>query len=493
MKGAKGQKRYLPEFTSSRTLNPNPSGSVTKKRIWVSVAILWFRNNLRLRDNAVLEACLAEFDTILPVFVFDHALFEKTSFGFVKTGEYRTTFLKESVLNLKKNLQDIGADLWVETGSTSQILSGLCKQTNANAIFTIQEMAHEEKQLEKRVEVACQVPVHSVWDGTLFHLEDLPFNLQNLPPVFTSFRKKCEKNARIRPEIPAPENFKIPNLKFASNFPVFKEETTPDSRRVLHFKGGETEAWKRIQHYLWASEKLSTYKHTRNGLLGADYSSKFSAWLANGCISAVSLYHEIREYEKRIEKNSSTYWLVFELMWRDYFRFIGIRWGNKIFSKGGILGKPISTRFDDSLFDKWRKGETGVPFVDANMRELLHTGFMSNRGRQNVASFLVKDLQLDWRAGAEWFESQLVDYDVYSNYGNWNYVAGVGNDPREDRYFNVVTQAKRYDPQALYIKRWLPELNNLSANEAISPWKSSSLFPPSYPNPVVKGRFIKDS
>ncbi|MFM7128173.1 MAG: FAD-binding domain-containing protein, partial [bacterium] len=119
----------------------------------------------------------------------------------------------------------------------------------------------------------------------------------------------------------------------------------------------------------------------------------------------------------------------------------------------------------------WREGKTGIPFVDANMRELLMTGFQSNRGRQNVASFLVKNLGIDWRAGAEWFESQLIDYDVCANWGNWAYVAGVGNDPRQDRYFHVIKQARDYDPDARYVKTWLPELQSLDSDDAHEPWR----------------------
>ena len=116
---------------------------------------------------------------------------------------------------------------------------------------------------------------------------------------------------------------------------------------------------------------------------------------------------------------------------------------------------------DYQLLQVWIEGRTGIPFIDANMRELAQTGFMSNRGRQNVASFLVKDLGVNWQMGADYFESLLLDYDPCSNYGNWNYLAGVGSDPRENRYFNILAQAKKYDPKGAYVKRWLPELANL--------------------------------
>jgi deoxyribodipyrimidine photo-lyase len=234
---------------------------------------------------------------------------------------------------------------------------------------------------------------------------------------------------------------------------------------VLPFAGGETAGLARLQQYFWQQDLLRSYKETRNGLLGADYSSKFSAWLAHGCLSPRLIYDEVKKYEAKRAKNESTYWLVFELLWRDYFRFVAKKFGNRLFSPAGIKGgTDLGLRQDARLFDKWAQGLTGIPFIDANMVELAQTGFMSNRGRQNVASFLVKDLHIDWRWGAMYFETLLVDYDVCSNWGNWNYVAGVGNDPRENRYFNILRQAKQYDPKGAYVKHWLPALERLPAS-----------------------------
>ena len=208
------------------------------------------------------------------------------------------------------------------------------------------------------------------------------------------------------------------------------------------FKGGETAALERVNDYLWGSNAIITYKDTRNRLIGTQYSTKFSSWLANGSLSPRYVHEQIKKYEDSKIANQSTYWVIFQLLWRDFFRFVTLKAGNKIFHAKGIRGRDVAYKKDLDLFDKWKNGKTGVPFVDANMREMLLTGWMSNRGRQNVASFLVKDLNLEWRLGAEWFESQLIDFDVCSNYGNWNYAAGVGNDPRVDRKFNIIKKAQ---------------------------------------------------
>jgi deoxyribodipyrimidine photo-lyase len=275
---------------------------------------------------------------------------------------------------------------------------------------------------------------------------------------------------------------------------LFSTLPVSDPRGVLPFRGGESEALRRIQTYFWENDQLKVYKETRNGLLGADYSSKFSLWLAYGCISPRQIYEEVKRYEAERVANDSTYWLIFELIWRDYFRFITLKYGSRLFKVSGIqYNLELKWNHRRDLFDKWVNGQTGVPFIDANMRELQLTGFMSNRGRQNVASFLAKDLKIDWTWGAAYFESQLIDYDVCSNWGNWNYVAGVGNDPRENRYFNIYTQATRYDEKGEYVKTWLPELVNVPASLIHQVWNLNDAAKKqyevrlgvNYPSPII--------
>jgi len=178
--------------------------------------------------------------------------------------------------------------------------------------------------------------------------------------------------------------------------------------------------------------------------------------LANGSISAKTIYWKVQQFEKVHFKNESTYWLIFELIWRDYFKYISLKHQNNIFKIGGILHKEYDWKIDEKDIQNWINGKTKSDFVNANMIELKKTGWMSNRGRQNVASYFAKDLLLDWRIGAAYFEAMLIDYDVHSNYGNWMYVAGVGNDPR-DRKFNVYLQAERYDANGTFQKMWLQE------------------------------------
>jgi len=244
--------------------------------------------------------------------------------------------------------------------------------------------------------------------------------------------------------------------------------------------------------------QLKIYKNTRNGMLGPDYSSKFSPWLATGSISPRVIFAEITKYERERVENDSTYWLFFELIWRDFFRFSAISFGDAFFKLGGPQANPkkYPWKRDGALFFAWKEGRTGYPLVDANMRELKATGFMSNRGRQIVASFFTRDLGLDWRLGASWFEDCLLDYDPCSNYGNWCYAAGVGSDPREDRYFSLPKQGGTYDPDAVYMKHWCPELKELPADVLINPGRFDDVVRTRYgvdeevyPRPIVPLKF----
>ena len=182
-------------------------------------------------------------------------------------------------------------------------------------------------------------------------------------------------------------------------------------------------------------------------------------WLSLGCISPRMIYKQVKKYEEEVESNDSTYWLIFELIWRDYFRFMMKKYKNSYFLKEGVKGKDIvENAFNPSVFERWKSGNTGNSFIDANMKELNLTGFISNRGRQNVASYLCNELSMDWRYGAAYFEEKLIDYDVCSNWGNWAYLAGVGNDPRGKRAFNLEKQVKDYDPEGHYQNLWLKKL-----------------------------------
>jgi deoxyribodipyrimidine photo-lyase len=281
--------------------------------------------------------------------------------------------------------------------------------------------------------------------------------------------------------------------------PLVKNEPSsiPTGTESAHpFKGGSKAGQARIGHLI-KSASMTHYKDTRNGLLGKDFSTKLSAWLALGCITARQIHHDLLAFEDGTDggkwkdvqgygkgENNGTAAVRFELLWRDYMRLCTRKFGPRLFHLGGF-------RNDDSYpwkmpskacpglaetLARFLNGTTGTGLIDASQRELLLTGYTSNRARQNVASFLSKHLGLNWMLGAEWYESLLVDYDVSSNWGNWQYVAGVGNDPRgEARVFNPIKQASDYDPEGEYIKAWVPELRGLKEPQKVfQAWKMSA-------------------
>jgi deoxyribodipyrimidine photo-lyase len=425
--------------------------------------LVWFRNDLRIHDNEVLLEATRKGDAIVPVYCFDPRHYGSTSYGTRKTGPIRAQFIVESVADLKRSLQALGGNLITLIGKPEEQIPKLAKQYGVKEVYHHREVAPEEIEVSERVETALweqEINLKHFIGHTLYHKEHLPFPIKDIPDVFTNFRKKVERESTVRPCFMEPSSICIPENLSVGVMPSltdlgYEKQFSLDSRAVLEFKGGESEGLKRMQEYFWEYDALRTYKETRNGLLGANYSSKFSAWIALGCLSPRKIYWEIKKYEKERVANESTYWLIFELLWRDYFRFMFKKYGTKFFLKAGFKGQaPPEAPNQKQLFDQWKTGQTGVPFIDANMRELNATGFMSNRGRQNVANYLVKELRVNWTWGAAYFEEQLIDYCPANNWGNWAYVAGVGNDPREDRHFNIAKQAQMYDPAGKYVQLW---------------------------------------
>ena len=431
------------------------------------INLVWFRNDLRTIDNPTLYKASREELPFLAVYVLDADFLKKEQFGFKKIGKFRAKFLVESLENLKNNLEKLKIPFLIKINKTETVFREIAQEYFIEKIFLQKEWTSEEELAEKKVaKILPTTQLNYSFGQFLIEPILVQEKFDKIPEIFTHFRKKIESQLEIRAEFETFknttlhkklfENLKSDILSLKSlGFEAFKNH--PNS--AFPFDGGETTAWKRLKDYFFEQKLLKNYKETRNGLIGADYSTKFSAWLANGSISAVSIYHQIKKFETEYEANESTYWLFFELLWRDYFKYISLEHGNEIFKQNGINNKfENHQKKNKNVINAWKNGETKSEFVNANMIELKNTGFMSNRGRQNVASYFCKTLQQDWRIGAAYFEEMLIDYDVHSNYGNWMYVSGVGNDPR-NRTFNPEKQAEMYDQNRNFRKMW--NLNNV--------------------------------
>lgn len=474
--------------------------------------VVWFRNDLRTLDHhALTGACAGSMPVIALAAwepVWDGPAEADQSFD--KTGVHRRRFWKQSIEDLRRQLAALNIPLIVsETGSV-QVMNQLIDSFQVEHVYAYRYPGGtEEALLEKQMQQLLSgrgIRIHWSEGHTLIPADQLPGGVRQLPDVFTKFRIMVEKEWTVPTELPVPERrndeaqmvlLNACREKWVADImpEISLGDSSEQSDSTFIFTGGQTAGMARLFEFLDGTDAICTYKETRNGLRERNDSSKLSPWLAQGCLSARTVYWAVRSYESRKVKNESTYWLLFELLWRDYFQFLLMKHGAKLFRLRGVNGLRLPWTRDAARLSAWMEGRTGYPLVDAAMRELKATGFISNRARQIVACFLTKYLNVDWRIGAAWFESQLIDYDPASNYGNWTYVAGVGNDPRGFRVFAVRKQAEQYDPLGLYVRQWVPELAGLPAGMIHQPEKmgrqEQELFGvwigKTYPSPVVDG------
>ena len=438
----------------------------------MSGVIYWFRQDLRLADNpALLQAC-ATADRLLPVFVHPPAS-ETTRWGFARVGAHRRFFLQSALDDLDAKLRARGSRLLQLEGDPAECLARLAAASGCSRIVCERIAAPEEDDAVSVLR-AQGLEVDTVWQSTLLPPERLPFAIDALPQVFTNFRQAVER-AGILPDDPLPAPGRLPpwpECEIETGRPLTRPVDSPPSVRAepvearpespsfpywtARCQGGESTALQHLQEY-FSSSRVRDYKATRNQLEGFGFSSKLSPWLAQGAISARQAYAALKAFEAEQGASDGSYWLWFELLWRDHFRLLHLQHGRRLYRANGLRDKPDSAHrpaHDPAAFERWRSGSTGEELVDAGMRELRATGFLSNRMRQIVASHLIHDLRCDWRAGAAWFEAQLIDYDVYSNQGNWLYIAGLGTDPRGGRRFDPLKQAREHDADGRYRARW---------------------------------------
>lgn len=514
--------------------------------------LLWFKcTDLRVRDHLPLLRAHEECNKVNHVFVFDPCHYGPNGLGEPKVSLKRLMYQYECVQNIRQQIICEGGTFHALVGDTTSLLDTLVRHWSIDSFYTHDEKMLDEQRLLFNVQEMLfasrgdRISVHATYDvGGLIPLARLPFSLSQLDS-FSSFRKAVQSDnlldhsdlvPRDKPDHWREGYDNLPStisdadlssylLHMPSNITEgqhhqqvlelwnymceYHGQTTwkcldstvfsSDSRsglRGLH--AGETEALEHLRSY--SCGPLIHYKQQRNGMVGVEYSSKLSPYLAHGCLTARTVYHVIKQAQllSQVPLGSTTSQecsmsssssleaqlqesvdlLVAHLLWRDYMHFYAMNKGRNLFHRYGRRLHREEDRSslkqwsrDINLFQKWQLGQTGYPFIDASMRELLHTGYMSNRGRQNVVSFLVNELIMDWTWGAQHFESHLLDYDVAANYGNWQYLVGIGSDPRtkpstptsalQGRYFNLVKQALLYDPQAQFVRMWCPELNPL--------------------------------
>lgn len=433
--------------------------------------IYWFRNDLRLHDQPALESAIACAQRLggwlLPICVHDERRHALTPWGFQRTGSHRTAWTRMALDDLSARLAALGSTLIEADGDPVCTLRDLVQALDGPWLFC-EDIAAPEEQHQVQALRHSGVNVHTVWQSTLVAPEALPFLPEDTPDRFTSFRQSLERHGvqatpplgtvNTLPPLPVPHVLEVGRAVL----PLAKSAVAEGPRKLdprasfawdqPRFHGGETAALAHLAQYCRRGLP-HTYKSTRNGLTGTDYSSKWSPWLATGALSARTAWAAIADFEAVHGASESTYWLGFELLWRDHFRWLHRKHGKSLYAASGLKA-PEPLHHDPQAFGRWCRAETGNAFIDAGMKELVLTGYLSNRMRQNVASYLIHELACDWRAGAAWFEACLIDYDVYSNQGNWLYLSGRGTDPRPNRRFNTQLQARTYDPDGAYTRIW---------------------------------------
>lgn len=430
--------------------------------------VYWFSHDLRLADNSALQALCKDAEQACFVYVFNQRDFEFNRFLSRGMGQHRYAFIVQCLADLKRQLAHLGHELLVFRGEPKTVLQQLLAQTQADALFHAKPFGYDERTwLTALNSQNPQVAMLSFSQFTLFDLQS-EWQQASVFSSFSRFRKYIEQS-QIAVKL---DDKGLPNLAKVKpiakvSLPSLLPEALLQQASVQseYFDGGEGAAQTQLQGY-FRSGAASTYKETRNALDGWLSSTKFSPYLAQGCLSAKQIWQAVKQYEQQVEANDSTYWIRFELLWREYFQWLSIRLGTVLFSFQGVRSTAPLTSFYGERLHKWQQGETPFPIVNACMKQLNQTGYMSNRGRQLVASCLVNELSLDWRFGAAYMQEKLIDYDVAVNWGNWQYLAGVGVDPRGGRHFNLEKQSQIYDPNRDFITRWQGESEPLALDSA---------------------------
>ena len=423
-------------------------------------SLYWVTKDLRVSDNPALNLA-SQSDNLLCVYVVDKQWFETHHYQSKPLGSIRWQFLQDCLSDFNQSLLALGQQLYIVYGDTFSTLAKLCDNYQITDVITTDlPGTYENSLINKLRNRTPQLTITQVEQFTLFTKSSLPFDIEQLPISYSKFKKVVAASdfPKLAPKIESlPKMFKtmpLPTL-FRPNW--LNVAPYKESKKGFKFDGGEQKGLKHLKKYFSSSAAL-IYKEVRNNLDGWENSSKLSPWLGYGCISPRQVMSSIQQLEEQQGKNSSTEWLYLELLWREYFQWLHVKNGAKTYQFKGMAASAPLTTFYPERFNKWRLGNTPYPLVNACMNELRLTGYLSNRGRQIVASCLVNELSVDWRYGAAWFEEHLIDYDAAVNWGNWQYIAGVGVDPRGGRHFNIEKQTINHDPNGDYQAKWTKKI-----------------------------------
>jgi deoxyribodipyrimidine photo-lyase len=448
--------------------------------------ILWFRDDLRLADHAALLAAQETGQPIVPVFILDD-----TAAGQWRPGAASRWWLHLSLTALDRSLRDLGAGLVLRRGDSARIICDLRNDLHATAVFTGGGNEPWARRLDRNVADALgQTRLHRMRTTTLFPPDSIRTQAGGAYGVFTPFSRACLATGGPRPPRPAPDRIITPKLPASEKLEDWGLlPTQPDwaGDMLRTWIPGEQGALDRARRFI--DGHLSHYADRRNQP-GIDATSMLSPHLHFGEISAPTLWH--LAHHRSADKGQETF--IRELLWREFS-------ANLLWHNADLPESPLRQEFaampwrdDPAGLRAWQRGRTGIPIVDAGMRQLWQIGWMHNRVRMIVASFLIKHLLIPWQTGQAWFWDTLVDADLANNAASWQWVAGCGADAAPYfRIFNPVLQGLKFDPEGEYVRRYVPELKRIDKKYVHAPWEASSLelaaadiqLGLTYPKPIV--------
>ena len=459
---------------------------MTKKAV-----IVWFRNDLRIKDNPALTHAALSGAPIIPLYILD----ESKAYHLGSASKW---WLHHSIRALNSSLKKAGAYLHIRRGDSASILQSLIAETDADEVYWnrryVQEYIEEDTDIKATLQQAG-IEVTTFNGSLLKEPWELKTGSGTPYRVFTPFWKALRRTGPRRVPLPAPKKINAatpPPCELLSNWSL--TPTNPDWAKHFHeeWKPGEKTALFLLERFL--KKPVETYDEDRNRP-NLEGTSRLSPHLAFGEISPVQIWQFVQDKIALSQINASQAdKFLSELAWRDFSYSL-------LYYNPTLPSEPLKPQFfnypwtdDQEGFDKWKKGATGYPIVDAGMRQLWKTGWMHNRVRMIVASFLIKDLLIPWKLGAEWFWDTLVDADIANNSASWQWVAGSGADASPYfRIFNPVTQSQKFDPNGDYLRMYLPELKNMPAKYIHEPWKASEevltkagvILGKTYPKPIL--------
>jgi deoxyribodipyrimidine photo-lyase len=450
-------------------------------------AIWWIRRDLRLADNQTMAEALEQAREVIPLFILDPVLINSQ-----KSSEKRLAFLYNGLKQMDADLSKAGSHLMIRRGNPLEVLSQLSTELAIKGIFAEADFSPYARRRDARVAEA--LPLNLISSPSFRHPAEVLKKDGSPYTVFTPYMRAWKKLALPgrRELIPGPEKIQTPADIASEPFPE------PDiGTRDMYFIPGEAEANRRLEIFTEGNEGgIFRYADLRNRM-DVDGTAGLSPYLRFGMVSARQAVVAAREAAQLaaniVGETGADTWLN-ELIWREFYQAMLNHFPEVAKHSFRSELRPIRWRNDPDDFSDWKNGATGYPVVDAGMRQLTAMGWMHNRARMITASFLVKDLLIDWRMGEAYFMSQLVDGDPAANNGGWQWIAGTGADAAPYfRIFNPILQSQKFDPQGIYIRKWVPELQGVPDEYIHQPWQmpvtvqvnSSCILGKNYPHPIV--------